>query len=180
MQTKQISEIAKQYAIQCHEETNHKYDKTKPYSFHLNMVADAIDIFIHLIPEEKQDIVRASGWVHDCIEDCRQTYNDVKKVCGEEVAEIAYALTNEKGKTRSERANEKYYQGIKNTPYAVFVKLADRIANVEYSKSKGSDMFEKYRKENEKFSNSLYDERYRPMFKYIDTILNDSIVEATV
>ena len=48
-------------------------------------------------------------------------------------AEIVYALTNDKGRTRAERAGEKYYQGIRETPYAPFVKLADRLANITYS-----------------------------------------------
>ena len=48
-------------------------------------------------------------------------------------AEIVYALTNDKGRTRAERAGEKYFQGIRSTPYAPFVKLCDRLANVTYS-----------------------------------------------
>ncbi|MDD6507497.1 MAG: hypothetical protein PUF39_09000, partial [Prevotellaceae bacterium] len=44
-----------------------------------------------------------------------------------------YALTNEKGRTRAERANDKYYQGIRDTAYAPFLKLADRRANITYS-----------------------------------------------
>jgi hypothetical protein len=47
--------------------------------------------------------------------------------------EIVYALTNDKGRTRAERAGEKYYKGIRETPYAPFVKLCDRLANVSYS-----------------------------------------------
>ena len=47
--------------------------------------------------------------------------------------EIAYALTNEKGRTRAERANEKYYEGIRSTKYAPMVKYADRIANLRFS-----------------------------------------------
>ena len=52
--------------------------------------------------------------------------------------EIVYALTNEKGRNRAERANEKYYEGIRETPYAPFVKLADRLANTSYAFSKGT------------------------------------------
>ena len=75
------------------------------------------------------------------IEDARQTYNDVKRIAkrwmDDEQAlmatELVYALTNEKGRTRAERANEKYYQGIRETAYAPFVKLADRLANITHS-----------------------------------------------
>lgn len=79
---------------------------------------------------------------HDSIEDARLTYNDVKselKSCGlfeNQVfigSEIAYSLTNENGRTRAERANEKYYNGIRSTKYAPMVKYADRIANLRFS-----------------------------------------------
>ena len=49
--------------------------------------------------------------------------------------EIVYALTNEKGRNRAERANEKYFEGIRETPYAPFIKLVDRLANISYSSS---------------------------------------------
>ena len=48
-------------------------------------------------------------------------------------AEVVYALTNDKGRTRNERAGEHYYAGIRETPYAPFVKLCDRLANMTYS-----------------------------------------------
>lgn len=47
--------------------------------------------------------------------------------------EIVYALTNDKGRTRAERAGEKYYAGIRSTPYAPLIKLCDRYANMSYS-----------------------------------------------
>ena len=53
-------------------------------------------------------------------------------------AEMVYALTNDKGRTRAERAGERYYQGIRETPYAPFLKLADRLANITYSFTHGN------------------------------------------
>ena len=135
------------------------------------MVVDVANKFIHLIPEKDRDIVLSSAWCHDVIEDTRQTYNDVKNATSLEVAEIVYALTNEKGKTRKERANEKYYNGIRNTPYATFVKLCDRIANIQYSMSQRSRMLEMYRKETPDFINTLYDERYDEMFEYLEHLV---------
>lgn len=159
-------EKAKQYAIGCHSITRHTYDGG-PYSIHLQMVYDIANRFIHLIPEEHQENVLAACWVHDVIEDCRQTYNDVKKATNIEVAEISYALTNEKGKNRDERANDKYYEGIKQTPFAVFVKACDRIANYEYSKMTGSGMREVYDKEMDNFIKKIYDEKYEELFNYL-------------
>ena len=163
-------EKAKEYAIKCHTDTCHYYD-THLYSYHLQMVVDVANKFIHLIPEKDRDVVISSAWCHDVIEDTRQTYNDVKNATSLEVAEIVYALTNEKGKTRKERANEKYYSGIRNTPYATFVKLCDRIANIQYSMSQRSRMLEMYRKETPDFINTLYDERYDEMFEYLEHLV---------
>ena len=163
-------EKAKEYAIKCHTDTCHYYD-THLYSYHLQMVVDVANKFIHLIPEKDRDVVISSAWCHDLIEDTRNTYSDVLKATTLEVAEIVYALTNEKGKTRKERANEKYYSGIRNTPYATFVKLCDRIANIQYSMSQRSRMLEMYRKETPDFINTLYDERYDEMFEYLEHLV---------
>ena len=88
-------EKAKRYAIDCHEMTVHRYDG-KPYVTHLQMVFDTASKFIYLVPEQRRENVLAACRVHDVIEDCRETYNDVKKATNEEIAELAYALTNEK------------------------------------------------------------------------------------
>lgn len=165
-----IDEKARIYAIEKHRDTNHGYDQY-PYEFHLQMVVNAAEKFIHLIPEEAQQNVLAGCWVHDVIEDARETYNDVKKALNEDIAELAYALTNNKGKTRSERAGERYYNGIRNTPYATFIKLCDRIANVTHSKNTRSRMLSVYRKENPKFIEKLQDEKYADVIQYLEDLL---------
>jgi (p)ppGpp synthase/HD superfamily hydrolase len=103
------------------------------------------------------------------------SYNDVKNQLGQEAADIIYAVSNEKGKTRAERANDKYYEGIRNTPGAVFVKLCDRIANVQYSKMTKSRMFEMYKKENTNFLTKLGggDIEYYEMVVALTNLLNE-------
>lgn len=160
-----------EWCINKHKETNHFYDTYLPYEFHLRMVAQVCEDFIQL-PENWWDDLRISCWAHDLIEDARVSYNDIKKVLGTNVADIAYAVTNEKGKNRSERASDKYYAGIKAQHGAVFIKLCDRIANVQYSKMTKSKMFEMYKKENDNFEAKLFTELYRPMFKYLETLLS--------
>jgi len=178
-----------QWCIEQHQKTNHTYgDLGEPYSVHLQQVAIYADYFmaytkcVYLQKEQGiADTLELACCGHDLIEDTRNTYNDVKKVLGEQVADIVYALTNEKGKNRAERANDKYYEGIRNTPYAVFVKLCDRIANVQYSKSRGSAMFEMYKKENSKFlqqmgytnliGEHIPTHKYKEMFDYLINLL---------
>ena len=169
-------DIAREYAIHCHNSTNHTYD-CFAYSVHLQMVVDVAQKFIHLIPEKDKNTVVAACWVHDTIEDCRVTYNDLKNSLNEQIAEIAYALTNEKGKNRAERANEKYYEGIRNTPYAVFVKLCDRIANYEYSKKSGSRMTEIYEKEMDDFITNLIVKDFGDSTFEIESLISKGILE---
>lgn len=138
------------FAIEAHNATNHTYDN-KPYSVHLVTVTNIAQQYLHLIPYEHRKEVLAACWLHDTIEDCRLTYNDLKKEFGETVAEIVYAVTNDKGKTRSERAGDKYYEGIRRTPYASFVKLCDRWANIQYSVQTNSKMLSVYEKEHNHF-----------------------------
>ena len=148
------------WIINQHRNTNHLYDEIIPYEFHLKMVVKIYEQFKHLLSThhgiiDNQANVYLACWGHDLIEDTRVSYNNVVEKLGECAADIIYAVSNEKGKTRAERANDKYYSGIRNQPGAVFVKLCDRIANVQYSKMSGSRMFEMYKKENDNFIEKL-------------------------
>ena len=139
---KQIEEI-RLAAHELHQSVNETYGDELPYGFHLDMVVEGISCYGHLVCVGEDDVLPIffGGFYHDSIEDARMTYNDVMRVARrwmkEEQAlmatEIVYALTNDKGRTRAERAGEKYYKGIRETPYAPFVKLCDRLANVTYS-----------------------------------------------
>lgn len=165
-----IVDKAKAYAIKCHADTNHLYDD-KPYSYHLEMVFQVAREFQDLLPPHVKYDVLAACWVHDCIEDCRQNYNDVRDATNQRVADIAYALTNEKGRSRKERASGLYYCGIRETEFATFVKLCDRIANIRHSIRTGSRMFQVYQQEHAGFCAALYDQRYEPMFVLLDNLV---------
>lgn len=137
-----IEEI-RQTAWDLHRSVGQTYGETLPYGHHLDMVVDNIRRFGYLVAVEENDVLPLvfGGYYHDSIEDARQTYNDVMKAArrwmSDEQAlvatEIVYALTNDKGRSREERAGERYYAGIRETPFAPFVKLCDRFANVAHS-----------------------------------------------
>lgn len=149
------------WILKQHKDTNHMYDTYLPYEFHLRMVSNVAKEFIKAIPNANdgetsfRDDVILAAWGHDLIEDTRTSYNDVRNRLGQTAADIVYALTNDKGKNRKERAGAAYYIGIRQTPGAIFVKLCDRIANVQYSKMTGSRMFEMYKNENADFIQEL-------------------------
>ena len=130
-------------AHQLHASVNQFYDNTLPYSFHLDSVVDYVTKYSHEVCAHEAHIIPIlfGAYFHDSLEDTRISYNDLTKIALKHMdkdqafiaAEIVFALTNDKGRTRAERAGEKYYQGIRQTPYAAFVKLADRLANASYS-----------------------------------------------
>ena len=117
-----IEEI-KEHAHMLHDSVNQRYDMNHPYSYHLDMVADLVFKYGHLVCQQEGDVLPLffGAFYHDSIEDARMTYNDVTKGArlfmsddqAYMAAEMVYALTNEKGRTR-----------------------ADRLANITYSCSK--------------------------------------------
>lgn len=147
-------------AAKVHEEVNQHYDE-HPYFYHLNKVANNVAAYVPEIVTKQEDIlpIMFGAYFHDSIEDARLTYNDVMKIAktlmSDEqaflAAEIVYALTNEKGRNRHERANEKYYKGIRDIPYAPLVKACDRLSNYEFAKSTKSRMVKMYELEMEEF-----------------------------
>ncbi|MBR4730235.1 MAG: hypothetical protein IK075_08270 [Prevotella sp.] len=163
-------DVIRQSAHDLHQSVNQTYGDDLPYGFHLDMVAEGISDFGYLVCAGEDDVLPLffGGYYHDSIEDARVTYNDVmniaRKWLTEEQAlmatEIVYALTNDKGRTRAERAGDNYYKGIRETPYAPFVKLCDRLANVTYTCSvdsgrKGNRMREVYKQEMDHFLPSI-------------------------
>lgn len=176
-ENKEVIDKIQKRAADIHASVNQTYDEM-PYSFHTNMVSNIFMQFGHpcfmnsiFVTDDGLAVVFASAF-HDTIEDCRLRYNDVVKIAKEYMnerqailaADIVYALTNEKGKTRAERANEKYYEGIRETPYAPCVKLCDRYANALYANARRSSMSGKYSKKMVEFISHIavdtYDVKY--------------------
>lgn len=158
-----------QEAFALHDRVNQRYGEFLPYGFHLKMTASYVSRYGHLVAKSDADVLvlYASAYLHDTIEDARMTYHDVVKFVrnfkpegitlpGEctaqldsRVPEIVYALTNEKGRDRSERANATYYKGIRETPFASFIKMCDRLANLRFTVMFvfANYMFDVYKKE---------------------------------
>ena len=134
-------------AAQCHAAVNQTYDGYLPYAFHLRLTASYALRFLPLLQldEARGETVLAAAYFHDTLEDARLSYNDLTALLTRlkdehqlrldvrAAAEAVYALTNDKGRTRAERAGDAYYQGIRETPFAPFLKMCDRLANLRYS-----------------------------------------------
>jgi (p)ppGpp synthase/HD superfamily hydrolase len=164
-----IIDIAREQAFKAHKDVNHLYDG-QSYSVHLIYAQTTAHKFAYLIPEEDINDVIAGVLHHDTLEDTEVTYTSIKKATNKIVAELAYACTNEKGRIRSEKANDKYYEGIRNTKYATFVKLCDRIANVLYSVENKNDALKMYKKEQSHFKSMLYTSEYDDMWIFLEKL----------
>lgn len=158
------------FAISNHNRVNQKYDGL-PYHIHLQYVVNFAHQFEYLLPENDVELAICASWCHDLIEDTGLTYNDVKKELNEDIAEVVYKLTNYKGKNRKERANDDYYNDIKNDPIALFVKICDRLGNTFHSYHYGNKrMYELYRRELPQFKEKLYNGMYDEMWELLENI----------
>lgn len=167
---------AKEYGVACHNNVNQLYDG-QPYSIHLDLVAFYAVSYSYILQQKCQyddyiNCIVASAYTHDLIEDARETYNDVLKATNKEIAELTYAVTDEKGKVRSERKNEKYYTELLLVPFADYLKICDRLANAYYSNINESRMESVYNREYVHFKEKLYKEIYDDMFVELEQIMN--------
>ena len=138
-----------------------------PYHKHLK---DVENILLKFGFDPHGDLI-ICAWLHDILEDCPISHNDIEKEFGEKIAEIVYCVTDELGRNRKER-KEKTYPKIRSNPDALVIKLADRIANVENGKKKGNSLFKMYQKEHPRFK-SLYTGQFDEMWDYLEELLKD-------
>lgn len=121
-----------------------------PYTKHLRDVVEILENHGYV----NEYIV--AGWLHDSMEDCNISYNKIRKVFGKDVAEMVYAVTDPKGRTRDQK-KEKVYQDLRAYPKAIVIKVADRIANMRNCiRMNNRDKLRRYYQEGLTFRNELY------------------------
>ena len=156
-------EDIRKIAAGIHAGVNQYYDGSKPYVFHLDMVVDqmlylynkAIEGWEYRLQDDELLMLIFAAYFHDTIEDCRLHWAGVVNYAkllishkyAEHAADIVFALTEEKGKTRADRHCDKYFDGIASIRYASIVKTADICANTIYSWYKSEKQYNKYLKE---------------------------------
>jgi hypothetical protein len=167
---------AEAWGIKAHADTNHFYDHYLPYEHHLRMTVQFAKDFFWLFTELEFWTLITALWLHDTIEDVRKNYNDILKNFNKEVAEIVRAVTNYgRGRDRDERMPDWLYEEISAIFLATATKICDRGANTQYSYMFGSNMFNKYAREDKKFRTKLLTEaniRLQPMFDHVSEIYN--------
>lgn len=152
------------YAQQFHQ--NQKYGK-EPYTKHLEDVVTVLKRF-----GITNSCVLAAAWLHDAVEDTPLTIETVKEEFGNDVASLVYAVTTEPGKNRKER-NAKTYPKITAQHEAIYIKLADRIANVQASLGDNKDKLKMYHKEFPAFKKALKQpDIANEMWDFLEELIN--------
>lgn len=164
-----------QYAANIHR--NKAYGNGKLYTYHLECVLEVASRYKKYCIDNIEYLARCEiAILHDTIEDCEQsrtkTYREIKDMCGLRVAEGTFCVTDELGRTRKEE-KERTYPKIKSNPDAIYVKLADRIANYEESiKTNNIRMLKVYKEEMADLHNGIETDDFHDMWKHLDTISN--------
>ena len=116
-------------AESAHGEINHVRKYTgEPYINHLAAVVDLVgDV------DGTEDMM-AAAWLHDVIEDTPTTYDDVREIVSENVADLVLQLTDvsrpEDGNRSIRKAMDRAHLA-KASPAAQTIKLADLIDNAK-------------------------------------------------
>lgn len=123
-----------------------------PYVTHLAAVRSALGDALESAPETAREALVIAAWLHDVVEDTDVAASEIEARFGADVGRLVWAVTGE-GTSRNERTSSAYAK-IRATPDAAFLKLADRIANVEASADR-PDKRAMYRAEHAAFAEAL-------------------------
>lgn len=174
------TELASRIANQAHE--NQKYG-TLPYQVHLEAVVKVLERFGFKVSEDNFNEAVAqlliAAWLHDVLEDTVLQANHLVYHFGEVVTDLVKRVTDEPGRNRKEKKLATYPK-IRENYYALVLKLADRIANVEAAinlKAQGShNLYQMYHKEYAQFKHYLYQagqgDKIAAMWQQLDQLLN--------
>lgn len=113
------------FATEAHKGQVRKYTG-EPYIVHPIEVANIVDVQLH------SDVAYIGALLHDVVEDCNVTHEEVKNLFGAEIAEVVYYVTDISQKSDG---NRKVRKEIDRNHYASgnytsqSIKVADLISN---------------------------------------------------
>ena len=115
---------AEQYARQHHKGQTRKGEAAEPYITHVHEVAFLVSNF------GGDDIAVAGAWLHDIVEDCTPTLDDVIKEFGDEVAALVAEVTDDKALEKADRKARQVETAVKKSDRACLIKWADKTSNL--------------------------------------------------
>jgi (p)ppGpp synthase/HD superfamily hydrolase len=120
---------AKHFAVEKH--GNQKYG-IFPYEVHLINVLNVL-ISNNILPNTEENIdLWIGAWLHDVLEDTTATKQELISKFGANIYEIVWSLTDGEHGNRKEKKQTMYQKLVLNQN-GIIIKLADRIANLEFS-----------------------------------------------
>lgn len=120
-----LEERAKRFATYHHRNQTRKYQNL-PYIVHPEAVANIIRTINH-----SEEMIAAS-WLHDVVEDCDVTLEDIEKEFGQEVRDLVEMLTDVSKPSDGNRKIRKaidHEHSAKASPDGQTIKVADLIHN---------------------------------------------------
>lgn len=119
-----LIEKAEQYARHHHKGQTRKGEAAEPYISHVSEVASLVRSF------GGDDISIAGAWLHDVVEDCTPTIDDIFSEFGDEVAALVAEVTDDKTLEKAERKVRQVETAAKKSDRACLIKWADKTSNL--------------------------------------------------
>lgn len=167
-----VLDYAAEWAARLHAEKGVLYGG-KPYFVHLKAVDDVLVRFGFSDPENPvHQCLRLAAYSHDLLEDVGLHPATLRVLQGPDVLGLVEAVTSSAGANRKERVAGTLPKTRAAGPFAVLLKVADRIANVEACTT-GDRLWTMYRSEYPAFRLALYlpGEPAERMWAHLDKLL---------
>ena len=119
-----LIEKAEQYARHHHKGQTRKGEAAEPYISHVSEVASLVRRF------GGDDVSIAGAWLHDVVEDCTPTIEDIFSEFGGEVAALVAEVTDDKTLEKAERKARQVATAAKKSDGACLIKWADKTSNL--------------------------------------------------
>ena len=117
---------AAQFAAHKHKDQRRKDAKATPYINHPIGLAEVL----HTDGGVRDPVVIAAALLHDTIEDTETTYDELRGIFGEEIADTVVELTDTKFLGKEARKRLQIAKAGRASERARHVKLADKICNL--------------------------------------------------
>ena len=119
-----LIETARAFALRAHEGQTRKGAAAEPYAVHVAEVAELVALWGGW-PEAV-----AAAWLHDTVEDCGVSPEELRHRFGPEVAALVAELTDDKRLPKPERKRLQQVNAPGKSPGAALIKLADKTSNL--------------------------------------------------
>ncbi|WP_281226621.1 hypothetical protein [Flavobacterium aquiphilum] len=166
---------AKRFAVEKH--GNQKYG-IFPYEVHLINVVNVL-LSNNIFPNTEENIdLWICAWLHDVLEDTTTTKQELISKFGTNIYEIVWSLTDGEHGNRKER-KQTMYQKLSLNQNGIIIKLADRIANLEFSIiNYNQEKINLYISENEELNrqliNTIVKKEGLTFLKYLNNLIKNN------